>query len=417
MDIKLNMSIIRRKEEMYHFYYRAIGDRIKKRRTELNLTQEALARGICSNTYISKLENNKIVVNKEHLFLLMERMGLGFDQIGYPEKMVDILEKSIKYFFYKDVKAYTKLFEEIEKYEYGILIYVARLGYYVLTKDFVNAKIIYDDMYRYLNSLEEYGFAAFLIFGGFYNIGINDFQTARMTIETIEDKLQNDHILYGMYCHLKFIVYGNLHYFNCSRDALTIAENTFISYSNLTRIKELMFYKNIFYVYEQSFKCIELEYSYKNIVNKSDMNYYLILLSFTTNDKLDYLDLLEADGDYYIDGLFLKAKHLLDHNSEKEYKEIKKELNTLHYKTKSHLDYINLLKMYENSELTYVKDYLINYVLPYLVNNQNLFLMKFVINEIGRILENKKRYKDALLYTKKYDVYKYRFQTKKNITI
>jgi len=417
MDIKLNMSIIRRKEEMYHFYYRAIGDRIKKRRTELNLTQEALARGICSNTYISKLENNKIVVNKEHLFLLMERMGLGFDQIGYPEKMVDILEKSIKYFFYKDVKAYTKLFEEIEKYEFGILIYVARLGYYVLTKDFVNAKIIYDDMYRYLNSLEEYGFAAFLIFGGFYNIGINDFQTARMTIETIEDKLQNDHILYGMYCYLKFIVYGNLHYFNCSRDALTIAENTFISYSNLTRIKELMFYKNIFYVYEQSFKCIELEYSYKNIVNKSDMNYYLILLSFTTNDKLDYLDLLEADGDYYIDGLFLKAKHLLDHNSEKEYKEIKKELNTLHYKTKSHLDYINLLKMYENSELTYVKDYLINYVLPYLVNNQNLFLMKFVINEIGRILENKKRYKDALLYTKKYDVYKYRFQTKKNITI
>lgn len=417
MDNNLNMSIIRRKEEMYNFYYKVVGNRVKKKRIELKLTQEALAKGICSNTYISKLENNKIVVNKEHLFLLMEKMDLPADNIGYPEKMVEVLEQSIKYFFYKDIEAYTKLFEEIKIYEFGILIYIARLGYYVLTKDHENAKIIYDDMFRYLSSLEDYGFATFLIFGGFYNLSINDYQTARMLIETVEGKLQNDQVIYGLFSYLKFLAFGNLHYFGSSRDALAIAENIFMSYSNLARIQDILYYKNIFNIYEHAYNYNNFEYGHKIITDKNDKNYFLILLSLVSEHKLQYLNMLEEDGEYYIDGMFLKAKYLLDNKSEKEYKEVKKIINDLHYKNKSQLDYINLLKMYENSELTFVKDYLINYVLPSYIDQQNIFIIKYVIKEIVRILEQKNRYKDALMYHKKYDIYIEKFRTHKKNAI
>ncbi len=417
MELNLSMSINRRRQEMYNFYYRGIGDRIKKRRKELQWTQELLAKGICSNTYISKLENNKIVVNKEHLLLLMERMGLPTDKIGYPEKMVDILEKSILYFFHKDVVAFQQLFEEIEKYEFGILIYVARLGYYVLTKDFDNAKTIYDDMYRYLNSLEEYGFAAFLIFGGFYNVGIHDYQTARMIIESVEGKIQNDEFLFGLYSYLKFIVYGNLHYFNCSRDAYSIAETIFMDKFNVSRIHDLLYYKNISFIFEGALHCVKSDYDVQFISDLSDKSYYLIIKSLVTENKLDCLNQLEPEGDYYIDGLYLKARYLYKNNKLEDYKKTKTIINDIHYKLQSKIDYLNLLKLYEDGEWLYVKDYLINYVLPYLVEYQQLFLIKSVIQEIVQILESKKRYKDALTYLKKYDAYKEKFQTKKKITL
>ena len=102
---------------------------------------------------------------------------------------------------------------------------------------------------------------------------------------------------------------------------------------------------------------------------------------------------------------------------EEKYKEVKKIINDLHYKNKSQLDYINLLKMYENSELTFVKDYLINYVLPSYIDQQNIFIIKYVIKEIVRILEQKNRYKDALMYHKKYDIYIEKFRTHKKNAI
>ena len=46
----------------------------------------------------------------------MERMGMPTDNISLPEEMIDILKKSIKYFFYKDIESYKKLYLEIEKY-------------------------------------------------------------------------------------------------------------------------------------------------------------------------------------------------------------------------------------------------------------------------------------------------------------
>ena len=109
MQVFLKSSINKRKEEMHDFYYRGFGDRIKRKRKEMKLTQESIARGICSNTYLSKIENNRIAANKDHLFFIMEKVGLPTDNIGLPEEMILVLEKSIRHFFFKDLKSYQKL--------------------------------------------------------------------------------------------------------------------------------------------------------------------------------------------------------------------------------------------------------------------------------------------------------------------
>ncbi len=417
MDINLGVSLIRRREEMYNFYYRGIGDRVKKRRKELYLTQESLAKGICSNTYISKIENNKIVVNKEHLFLIMERMGLPIDRIGFPEKMVESLEKSIKYFFYKDLESYQELYEEVDKYEYGILVFVIRLGYFILFEDFENAKIIYDDMYRYLSSLEDFGFATFLIYGCFYNVAVNDYQTARMILESIKDKMHNDEMLYGLYTYLKFVVYGNLNLINYSRDGLDIARNIFMSHGNLKRMNDTLVISNTFKAIEGSHKIVKFENNQLSSLTKTEKNNYLIVLAYSSGRILEYLEKMDPEGDNYLMGLYLKANHLFNISKFEEYKEVKKTINDLHYQRKSDLDFGNILKLEENNDKSFLKDYLINYVLPYVTKNQNLYIMKIITNQIVDILSGKKRYKDALNYYKKYDSTKLRLQTCKKITL
>lgn len=416
MDINIKTSLIRRKQEMYDFYYRGFGNRIRRRRLELRLTQQQLAYGICSNTYISKIENNKVVVNREHLYLLMEKMGLPTENIGFPEEMVEYLLRSIKYFFFKDIENYTKLYKEIEKYNFGILLYIVRFGYYILIEDKFNASEIYNDMYRYLNLLEDFGFATFLVYSGFYNVLINDYQNARMILNSTKEKIQNNEMLLGLYNYLKFKTYGNLHLFNKAKEGLVIAQEIFINYSNVKRVCDIFVDKNIFSVYEGENDDIKFHTDHLKSLSYNERNAYLITLAYKENKPYKYLRYLHEDGEYFLAGKYILARECFINNKTKEYEEIKKSISDMHYSTKAELDYYKLLKLYESKENSHLKDYLINYVLPFLVEKQNLFFIKEVLKKISKILKEKNRYKDALTYLEKMDYFKDRFQKFNNIT-
>ncbi|XFA99598.1 helix-turn-helix domain-containing protein [Candidatus Izemoplasma sp. B36] len=416
MDINIKTSLIRRKQEMYEFYYRGFGNRIKRKRLELKLTQQKLAHGICSNTYISKIENNKVVVNREHLYLLMEKMGLPTENIGFPEEMVEFLLRSIRYFFFKDIENYTELYKEIEKYNFGILLYIVRFGYYILTEDKFNASNIYDDMYRYLNLLEDFGFATFLIFSGFYNIMMNDYQNARMVLNSSKEKIQNNEMLLGLYNYLKFKTYGNLHLFNKAKEGLVIAQEIFINYSNIKRVCDIFVDKNIFSVYEGENEDIKFHTDHLKSLSYNERNAYLITLAYKENKPYKYLRHLHKDGDYYLTGKYILARECFKNNKMKEYEEIKKCINDMHYSKNAELDYCKLLKLHESKEWIFMKDYLINHVLPFAVKRQNLYLIKEILKQISNILKEKKRYKDALCYLEKIDQYKHKFQKSNSIT-
>jgi HTH-type transcriptional regulator, quorum sensing regulator NprR len=55
---------------------RAFGTAIRYRRKELNMTLEECARGICSLSYLSKVENNKIKVSEKYIDALIKRVKL-----------------------------------------------------------------------------------------------------------------------------------------------------------------------------------------------------------------------------------------------------------------------------------------------------------------------------------------------------
>jgi len=401
MDQNLRLKIEKRRQEMYDYYYRSMGEKIKRTRIEKDLTQEVLAKGICSNTYISKIENNKIAANKEQLFLLMERMGIETDKIGFPEMMVESLELSYEYFFYRDVESYQKLMEKLDIYDYGVLIFVVRLGYHVLTEDYVQAKLIYDDMYRYLDTLEEYGFAIFMIYGCFYNVGIHDYRSARMILETLGDKMRTSEFLYALYHYLRFIIYGRLHNFNQSKEAMVIVTQLFIVHNNTKRIAELMMYSTMFKIYENA-ECISLKrHDFLLNLTATQKNAYLIMISEVADNPLMYLSQLDVQGDYYLDGVFLKTLQYLKTEDKKNFEKYRKTLNDLHYQYNAKIDYLHLLELIQNNDENQLKEYLINYILPYLDEYQHLYFYRKTSNWISDILQKKNQYKHALFYRMK----------------
>ncbi|MDD3712984.1 MAG: helix-turn-helix transcriptional regulator, partial [Candidatus Izemoplasmatales bacterium] len=246
----LNNELKRRKDTIAQFYYSGIGQILRKRRLELDMTQEAVSVGICSNTYLSKIENNQIVVNREHLYLIMERMFMDMDSITFPEEMIEYLEKSAKLFFYKDIYGYKALFDEVNKYQFSILLQIVKLGYYILIEDLENAELVYSESFRYLQSLEEYGFTMLLLYAGFYNLAINDYKNARIILDKVESLLFNDEILYGLYNYCRFLIYGNLNLQTKAFETGTIAVNIFNKHSNIIRINEVYLWRDVFAIYD-----------------------------------------------------------------------------------------------------------------------------------------------------------------------
>lgn len=58
-----------------------IGEKVHFKRKELGITQEKLCREICSITYLSKLENNKIEAKEDILKMLCKRLDISIEYL------------------------------------------------------------------------------------------------------------------------------------------------------------------------------------------------------------------------------------------------------------------------------------------------------------------------------------------------
>ena len=73
---------LKKRKELKHYEIKPIGSAIRLRRKELKMTLEEGAEGICSISYLSKLENNQIDPNLDFVDKLVERFELK-EQIAY----------------------------------------------------------------------------------------------------------------------------------------------------------------------------------------------------------------------------------------------------------------------------------------------------------------------------------------------
>lgn len=89
---------------------------IKKQRKELDISLEALSHGVCSPSYLSKIENNILVANDDIYNLLFKKLGISMMDTIKEEKIKQKLDLFFKYYMLSDSKIF-KIMDELLEYK------------------------------------------------------------------------------------------------------------------------------------------------------------------------------------------------------------------------------------------------------------------------------------------------------------
>jgi len=154
------------------------GQKIQFYRKQNSLTQGQLSKGICSITYLSKLENGNLEPNEEILDLLCKRLGISFDLINTDvnESSVEDLKRWYRVINSRDIGSASKCFLDIkEKYSNNkdpfikstYLLFLFR--YYLLLRDLKEADKVLIELKKYESYYSnEYSYYYSVFIGLFY---------------------------------------------------------------------------------------------------------------------------------------------------------------------------------------------------------------------------------------------------------
>ena len=93
---------------------------IKKQRKELDISLEALSHGVCSPSYLSKIENNILVANDDIYNLLFKKLGISTMDTIKEEKIKQMLDLFFKYYMSSDSKVF-KIINVVLRQEKGLI--------------------------------------------------------------------------------------------------------------------------------------------------------------------------------------------------------------------------------------------------------------------------------------------------------
>lgn len=89
---------------------------IKKQWKELDISLEALSHGVCSPSYLSKIENNILVANDDIYNLLFKKLGISTMDTIKEESIKQMLDLFFKYYMSSDSKIF-KVMDELLEYK------------------------------------------------------------------------------------------------------------------------------------------------------------------------------------------------------------------------------------------------------------------------------------------------------------
>lgn len=218
--------------------YSDIGSFIKKRRKELNVTQDEISNGICSISYLSKIENNQIVPSDFYVREIMEKLDIdhailskGIQDKGYVDTIIDA-------FFYLNDEKMEQLFEDIKDIEYNVVINLCKLGYtvYHQLEDDNQYVMMLEHVVNNMNDLEV---ELYLYFSSLYFIFHQKYKVALELIVLYESMPSMNPKLDGMFKELAFHVKHRLHLKVCASDDYHHAMNIYQQHHNVSRIVRL----------------------------------------------------------------------------------------------------------------------------------------------------------------------------------
>lgn len=151
--------------------FNVVGTEIRDRRLSLSRTQSALSSELCSISYFSKIENNKIIPKIYYLKEICKRLDLKDEKIDILLNLDISLQKTVKFFLMGESNEIFKVKEEgagLINYRYKII----ELIYSLSIKDYVSANQNSATLLKIISTMTDEDLIIFSLFYGvllFYN--------------------------------------------------------------------------------------------------------------------------------------------------------------------------------------------------------------------------------------------------------
>lgn len=393
--------------QQYKTDYRDIGSFIKRKRKELNVTQDEISNGICSISYLSKIENNQIVPSEFYIKEIMNKLDI--DQAIYTKSIKDreYVTNTIRHFFYLDDVSISTLYQDIKDIEHNLVINLCKLGY--------NVYFQHEDDNQYVMMLEhlvanmsDLDIQVYLLFSAQYFLSHQKYKTALELILLQESLPQQNDYLIGMFHELAYIVKQRLHITNSANEDYHSAMHIFTKHHNMKRIVRLALSKVESIREEHPKKALRMLESIKSDglePHIKDQYYYLrSLIQFSLRrfqEATVSLKKIQAESIYYMRKMTLLLQICRMEDDYDMIEEIRKILesytpNVQEMSTKIYYHYLT------QDDKNDQKDYLRNIAIPFSIKIEDYKHLKQYTDDIMQLCIDGSRYKEAMQHYNRY---------------
>ncbi len=384
-----------------------IGGYIKKKRKELNVTQDTVSNGICSVSYLSKIENNQIVPKEFYVREIMEKLDV--DKEYFEKDLNDslYLNKMLKGIFYLDDELIEQTFIEIEMIEHNLTINICKLAYYVYFGKTDNNQYVMM-LENLVNNMNNFELKIYLLLASLYYISLEKFKVS-LEILVLGNKIEitNDY-LSGLYSEYTYLVKQRLLKKNCSSDNYINAQSVYGRFHNVKRSIILALWKAYYISVENPEGTIELLRMIKvSQLDDFSMNFYYLISAKALfeidclNESIINLNKIKENSTIFYQKTVLLYEICLKEKDDemcKSITDILKNYKPDKFQLKYKVYYHYLLEQQKDS----VKEYLRDIAIPYSIKIDDFYGLEKYTNEIMDICIENSRYKEAVQYYKKW---------------
>lgn len=108
---------------------------IKNERLKRNMTLEEMAKGICSVSYLCKVEKNAIEPEESYIKAIFERVNLDYEKVG-KNILEDGMKKLLQYYLNRNFEGIKELYQQIEDSIFNAYNYLIRGFYFLIRRDY-----------------------------------------------------------------------------------------------------------------------------------------------------------------------------------------------------------------------------------------------------------------------------------------
>ncbi|MBP1949336.1 helix-turn-helix transcriptional regulator [Virgibacillus litoralis] len=401
------------------------GIKIKHLRVKKNMNQQDLSNGICSISYLSKIENNVVKPNREIIDLLCEKLGITLHELQTEEELLLKMKCELTELNYlirrKETNIVFKFNEILKRYEAlnspqaNVIKLIFELRITLLSLDRIKLTDIYNRVIENLDYKPNWIEPYYYMFCGLFHYMIGSLEQALSFYKKAEKCVQTDKE--EVYYQLA-LVYSRLGNFSLSTLYLNRAYDIFVQKMD----------------YELCTSCnllLGINYRKMGELQKSKENYFKITQNLspkrdkeTLGKVYHNLGLIYSDEGDSTKSIFFYKKSLKVKKADskintlyvlsreyvklKDFKSAKKwnELginSAIKQKSENHLIMFNVLNYEINNKLNThdFENYMINVAIPFFEKRQERQTLSEYVHKMAIYYENIRQYKNSYLMLKK----------------